>query len=585
MPVSFEPTSASRLSGGVALVVDDELSNRVILKALLKKQGFEVLQAKDGQEAIEQFEQQRPDLVFMDVMMPGMDGYEATRRIKALAGGCFTPIIFLTALTDEAALAKCIQAGGDDFLTKPFSHTILRSKVQAMERIRALHIQVNTLYDRMRQEEKIAEQVFSTAVVADNIAMDVIGHRLQAADIFSGDLFLTARAPSGDLHLLLGDFTGHGLSAALGALPTAEVFRTMTGKGFSADQILGAINRKLHNLLPTGMFMAGTFVSMPPSLDYVQIFNCGLPEGLILEPDSHAIRTRVKSSLLPLGILPRQDMLQGMVHIPITPGCKVLLASDGVTEAHGPHGELFGQQRFEQAIADSRGQRTAIDSINQAMDAFCGDAPQADDISLVEAPCSADLFPATADMAEPSDSAPPTDEFSAIDQENREDHDWQVSLSLKGARLGRVDPVPLLINQIQELEEESLELRPLFTVLTELFINALDHGVLQLDSTLKSSPDGFTHYFSEREQRLQKLQTQGEVNIEVSCVKKIHGRFLRIRVEDSGNGFDPSALLLDPKSDPTRLHGRGVSLIKRLCVSLEYLGAGNIAEAVYPLST
>jgi CheY-like chemotaxis protein len=582
MHVSLEPLSANTLSGGKALIVDDELSNRVILKALLKKQGYEVMQAKDGEESLAHFQAERPDIVFMDVMMPNMDGYQATLRLKKMAGEHFVPVIFLTALTDEDALAKCIQAGGDDFLTKPFSHTILRSKIQAMERIRALHQQVNTLYDRMRQDEQIAEQVFSTAVVADNVAMNVIGHRLQAADIFSGDLLLTARAPSGDLHLLLGDFTGHGLSAALGALPTAEVFRTMTSKGFSADQILAAINRKLHSLLPTGIFLAATFVRVPTTLDYVQIFNCGLPEGLILEPQSQTILQRVSSSLLPLGILPRQDMLQGMTHIAIKPGCRVLLASDGVTEAHGPHGELFGQQRFEQAIAASQGQTSALDGINQALDAFCRDTPQADDISLVEVPCVPQLFPSN---AEPiiTEAALHTGTATTADEPG-ENEDWRIAMSLKGARLHRLNPVPLLINQIQELEGETLELRALFTVLTELFVNALDHGVLQLDSSLKTNSEGFAYYFTERERRLERL-TDGEVNIEISCRRKANGRFLHIRIRDSGTGFNLRSSSGDTQDELVRLHGRGIILIKRLCVSLDYYGSGNIAEAVYPLGT
>lgn len=579
METPTQALNAVEINGGKALVVDDELSNRVILRALLKKLGYTVVEAKDGAESVRRFTDERPDVVFMDVMMPGMDGYEATGRIKSLSGDRFVPIIFLTALTDEDALVKCIEAGGDDFLTKPFSHTILRSKIQAMDRIRGLHLEINNLYDRMRQEEEIAEQVFRTAVVADNVAMDVIPHRLQSADIFSGDLLLTARAPSGDLHLLLGDFTGHGLSAALGALPTAEVFRAMTAKGFSPEQILAAINRKLNNLLPTGMFLAGTFVRVPPSIDYLQVFNCGLPDSLLLDDSGGVILQRIGSSLLPLGILAEQDMARGMVHIPVEPGIRLLLASDGVTEAHDPNGELFGQQRFEDAIAASAGQDHALGCINAALDAFCGDAPQADDISLVEVPCRDDLFPKAAETSVEQPVVEPSVEQAAGDFEDQ----WHVVLVLRGSRLHKQDPIPLIINQVQELEGATLDNRSLFTVLTELYVNALDHGVLGLDSSLKSDPEGFGHYFAEREKRLEKLN-DGEVRFSVQCEQHGSERRLRILVEDSGNGFDHARVIRkDPDEDPMRLHGRGIALLSRLCASLTYLGAGNEVEAVYLL--
>jgi two-component system, HptB-dependent secretion and biofilm response regulator len=574
---SRSDAGATAAPRSIALVVDDELSNRVILKALLKRLGYQVTEARDGREAVSLFQIEVPDVVFMDVMMPEMDGYEAAARIKAQVEAGFVPIIFLTALTDENALVRCIEAGGDDFLTKPFSHAILRSKLQAMERIRALHHEVKNLYSRMRQEEEIAQEVFSTAVLADNVAMDVIPHRLQSAAIFSGDLLLTARTPSGDLHLLLGDFTGHGLSAALGALPTAEVFRAMTAKGFSPEQILTSVNRKLHGLLPTGMFLAATFVRLPHTLDYVQIFNCGLPEGLVLDAAGTAICHRVVSRLLPLGIVAQQDVAIGMQHIPVGPGWRVLLASDGVTEAHGPNGVLFGQARFEAAIAAAAGGPSSLDAINRALDEFCCDVPQADDISLVEIPCLPALFAAGAMGTQEPGPVPPIPKGVPGAAEIL----WQVALSLRGERLGQLDPVPLLINQIQELENDTFDIRPLFTLLTELYVNALDHGVLGLPSSLKADAEGFVRYFGERERRLAVLTHGHQVRLSVVCEQSGEDRHLRIRVEDSGRGFDHEAALAAARQGPASLHGRGIMLMRALCSSLTYEGRGNQVEAVY----
>src|SRR3990167_4121224 len=98
------------------LVADDIESNRKLLRWMLEDEGFSVIEAVNGTEAIEKFDHEAPDLILMDVMMPGMDGIEATSRIKAGAGAIHTPIIFLTALSDDESLSKCLLAGGDDFL-------------------------------------------------------------------------------------------------------------------------------------------------------------------------------------------------------------------------------------------------------------------------------------------------------------------------------------------------------------------------------------------------------------------------------------------------------------------------------------
>jgi len=121
-----------------ALIVDDDLTNRMVLRALLKESGYEYIEADNGERAVEAVENNHIDIILLDVMMPVMDGYQAAKIIKERSDR-FIPIIFLTALTDEAALSKCIEAGGDDFLTKPYNHVLLNSKIDSMLRIASLY--------------------------------------------------------------------------------------------------------------------------------------------------------------------------------------------------------------------------------------------------------------------------------------------------------------------------------------------------------------------------------------------------------------------------------------------------------------
>jgi CheY-like chemotaxis protein len=561
---------------GIALIVEDEVTNRMILKALLKKRGYKVIEAKNGVEAIEQFQQQGPDIIFMDVMMPVMDGYEATTEIKRLAGDQFVPIIFLTAMSDEKALARCVEVGGDDFLSKPYSFTVLSAKVKAMERIRSLHQYTRMLYSRMQRDEEIAEQVFSGAVIAGNVALEHIRSLLRPASVFSGDLMLTTFAPSRDLHVLLGDFTGHGLAAALGALPTSEVFRSMTAKGFAPQQILFAINNKLHNLLPTGMFLAAQFVKIDHQLDHISIINCGMPDCFLVEHARMQIKHPIESKSLPLGIAPDIDFKDNFHHLRIEEGDRVILATDGVTEARNSKGELFGQQRFIDAINQSDSQAYILDKLAMDLDTFCQDAPQDDDISVVEVPLIRDLLPGL-ESASPHVETTGDKSHYLFSHEHPDFIEFQ--LVLYGTQLRQADPVPILINYIQETAGLHEHRRPLFTILTELYINALDHGVLKLDSLLKQGEDGFTNYFQQREQRLEAL-TEGQVRIALRIHHNCSGGYIIITVEDSGHGFDFSALS-QSNTNATLYSGRGLLLVKSLVKQLHFFEPGNKAEAIY----
>ncbi|MCG7983831.1 MAG: SpoIIE family protein phosphatase [Candidatus Thiodiazotropha lotti] len=561
---------------GKALIVEDEITNRLILKKLLQKHGYEVIEAENGRQAVSLFEQHQPDIVFMDVMMPEMDGYEATAQIKQCAGDSFVPIIFLTAMQDEKALARCVEVGGDDFLSKPYSFTVLSAKVKAMERIRILQQDTRMLYSRMQRDQEIAEQVFSGAVVADNVALEHIHSLLQPASLFSGDLMLTAFAPSHDLYVLLGDFTGHGLASALGALPTSEAFRTMTAKGFGPHQILQAINSKLYSLLPTGMFMAVQFVKIDHELDHVKLINCGMPDCYLIDKDERKIKQKINSQSLPLGIAPDINLKDDFHFLRINEGDRIILATDGVTEARNPKGDLFGQTRYIDAIKQSIDQDYILDKLSGDLQEFCSDAPQDDDISVVEIPLIRQMFPALGSSETPNKKA----EHELPETILKEHPDCiEFQFTLYGAQLRQADPIPILINSIQETAGLHNHRRPLFTILTELYVNALDHGILKLDSSLKQGENGFTDYFQQREQRLNNL-SQGCVRINLRIYSQDSGGHIIITIEDSGKGFDYSNHIKDSSNDQL-YSGRGLLLVESLCKQLHFFEPGNKAEAIY----
>ncbi|NJL19896.1 MAG: two-component system response regulator [Leptolyngbyaceae cyanobacterium SM1_3_5] len=121
------------------LVVDDHPASRMTAVALLTVDGYEVLEADGGAAALSRVAESDPDLILLDVMMPGMDGFEVCRRLKQDEQTRLTPVVFVTALNDRRARVRGIEAGGDDFLTKPFDQLELSARVKSLIRQKRLN--------------------------------------------------------------------------------------------------------------------------------------------------------------------------------------------------------------------------------------------------------------------------------------------------------------------------------------------------------------------------------------------------------------------------------------------------------------
>jgi CheY-like chemotaxis protein len=375
------------------LVVDDQSINRIVLKTMLAKDGHEVLLAENGAQAVEIYQREHPDMVLMDIMMPVMDGYEAAARIKEMAAPDFVPVIFLTAMTDEHALAQCIECGGDDFLTKPYSRIILRAKIDALARMRRLYdvvvAQRNELrlhHERLRQEHEIAERIFMNIAGGSGFDLPNVQYSLSPAAIANGDLVLAGCTPHGRQHVMLGDFTGHGLAAAIGALPVADVFSAMTSKGFGIAEIAGEINTKLHTKLPTGHFLAACLLEYDMAAGRVSVLNAGVPDVLLVPAGPGSVRSAGAENL-PLGIVATDKMENNMQTFDVELGERLYLYSDGLIEAADPEGEMFGHERLMRAIDDNRSRGELFNEILAALQKFRRGESQADDITMVEVTC------------------------------------------------------------------------------------------------------------------------------------------------------------------------------------------------------
>ncbi|MNX75645.1 hypothetical protein D3C86_1071290 [compost metagenome] len=154
-----------------------------------------------------------------------------------------------------------------------------------------------------------------------------------------------------------------------------------------------------------------------------------------------------------------------------------------------------------------------------------------------------------------------------------------MSFEFRAATLKRFNPLPYLLQLLLEVHGLRAQSGALYSVLAELYSNALEHGVLGLDSSLKRSATGFGHYYQQRNARLDELQ-DGYVRVHLQVMPQGEGGCLVIRVEDSGKGFDVDRVLERPV-DPVRLSGRGVSLVRQLGRNASWSDDGRTARVEF----
>jgi len=186
------------------LAVDDNRTNLHILSVFLKKLGHEVILAENGQEALDRFAEHRPDLVLLDIMMPVLDGFEVARRIKAQASDLWVPVIFLSALNRDENLVEGLEAGGDDYMTKPINFVVLEAKMRSMQR--SLMLQQRSI-ESLKRLQAISDNVMEAIITIDTksriVACNSATERLfgwQANELIGQDVSLLMPEPHRSLH-------------------------------------------------------------------------------------------------------------------------------------------------------------------------------------------------------------------------------------------------------------------------------------------------------------------------------------------------------------------------------------------------
>ncbi|MDK9725951.1 MAG: fused response regulator/phosphatase [Sterolibacteriaceae bacterium MAG5] len=558
------------------LLVEDNPDDLLFAKHALGKLGHMVIGVDNGASALEKFDSERPDLVITDIYMPGMDGFTLTRAVQQRAAPRWQPVLFLSGYRDDELQVKALQVGADGYVVKPVSAELLDARLKVIERLLIMQRQaeerareLESYYAAEEEEKRVAEHLIRRLVNADKLNDPAIDYWISPAALFSGDLIAAARTPAHVLHVLLADGTGHGLSASINVLPIIAPFYRMTEKGFGIDAIAREMNQKVRQFLPEDRFVAATLAAIDFREGYVRVWNGGNPEPILLGPTGRA-EHMFGLRHTPLGILEDDEFETLTETHAFGHDAQLALYSDGVIEAESPGGEMFGFERLAAAM-DGAAPEERLKQAVAAVVAHMGTRAAHDDISLLVVNSRSDAPVADTTAGDGGNGEPIP-----------EPGNWKFGLRLGAMEVRKVDVVPLLLGLVNQFDGARHRSGELFVILSELFNNALDHGLLRLDSRRKLDPDGMEVYLNQREERLQALN-EGEIELEIELFPHAGRNWLRIVCRDTGPGFDHARVLGVPSQVSELPFGRGLALVRSLASSFELNDTGNAVTAILSL--
>jgi adenylate cyclase len=234
------------------LVVDDNPTNIRILQVRLGAEGYDIATAADGEEALAAAKADPPDLILLDIMMPKVDGIEVCKRLRADPDFPFTPIILVTAMADSKDVVAGLEAGGDEYLTKPVDHAALAARVRSMLRIKSLHDRAEALAAEVREwnvslERRVAEQLaelervgrlrrffspqLAEAILSGGAADPLPSHRRDITVVFCDLRGFTAFAETSEPEEVMGVLREYHAAAGALILEYEGTLERFTGDG------------------------------------------------------------------------------------------------------------------------------------------------------------------------------------------------------------------------------------------------------------------------------------------------------------------------------------------------------------------
>lgn len=370
------------LSGSRILIVDDVKANIDVLVEALRDE-YKLSVALNGEAALRSAEQNPPDLVLLDIMMPGMDGYEVCSRLRASAETREVPVMFLSSLEDVQNKTRGFEIGGNDYLTKPFEMLEVKARVHSLLKAKAYS---DAVKEKLASELRIAREIqlgilpLDVAACTEGTHLDVQAIMEPALEV-GGDLYEVLCTGDDQVVVVVGDVSGKGIPAALFMAVTTTLVRVIAPEVNCPATILSRVNDALATQNPQGLFVTLFCAIFEPKAAKLTCASAGHPSPVLIRA-GQAPSLPFDSTGLIAGIESKTEFTSHAFDL--QPGDTFVFYSDGVTEAFNAQKEQFGN-RLLNHLAGSNGSSAAetLMSTLEAVRTHAGGEPQSDDITIV----------------------------------------------------------------------------------------------------------------------------------------------------------------------------------------------------------
>jgi len=365
------------------LIVDDVKANVDVLVEALKNE-YRLSVALNGESALRSVEKNPPDIVLLDIVMPGIDGYEVCRRLREAEATRELPIMFLSSLEDVNDKTRGFELGANDYLTKPFEILEVKARVQSLLKAKAY---ADAVKEAMARDLRIARDIQMGILPADlrpctdGTGLDIHAV-LEPAQEVGGDLYEVLRPADDRVVVAVGDVSGKGIPASLFMAVTITIVRSMARQFEQPDEILRRVNDELAAQNPSGMFATLQCAVVDLRSERVTCASAGHPPLVIVSPGQPP-RLAGEATGVPAGLCAGNEVTP--TSMDLRAGDMLVMYTDGVTEAMNSSRDLFGEERLLAHLADKPA-RTAAETtagILEVVRRHAAGAKQSDDVTVV----------------------------------------------------------------------------------------------------------------------------------------------------------------------------------------------------------
>jgi sigma-B regulation protein RsbU (phosphoserine phosphatase) len=387
------------------LIVDDEPVNRLVLSRKLQQWGYEPVSATDGGQAWEMMQAEPFRMVITDWMMPEIDGVELTRRIRNSPLSGYTYVLLVTARTGVEALVEGIDAGADDFVTKPFQMEELRARIRAGERVLQLESdlaehnrRLTTMYASARRDLEAAAEMQKALLPPQDYALPSVSSawRFLPASLVAGDVFNLHAMDESRSSFYILDVAGHGVPSAMLSFTLSKLLAPTPAvdglvkrvaavpRGWEPTppvELLHELNRRFQDDSDALKYFTMIYGIVDSERNTITLAQAGHPTPLLVRRGGEILR--LGESGFPVGMLPGLEYEQH--EHAFEPGDRLVLYSDGVTECASAAQEAFGVDRLEEvaALHAAGTVHQAVGAIEQALRVWRGTDTFADDVTVL----------------------------------------------------------------------------------------------------------------------------------------------------------------------------------------------------------